>query len=85
MLQKIDELIFRTVKRRLVIGCSRIETIFFNNFFFNFKKVVIKDNYKIVQYYFNSITVFLGPRDPLPGGGGVGRGIHEPRKPGKWY
>ena len=43
----------------MVIGCNRIETISFNNFFL------------LVQYYFNSITVFLGPRDPLPGGGGL--------------
>ena len=31
---------------------------FLTIYFFYFKKVFIKDNYKIVQYYFNSITVF---------------------------
>ena len=40
----------------------------------------MRDNYKLVHYYFNSITVFqifpvlgfLGPRNPPLGGGGGG-------------
>ena len=53
---------------------------FLTIYFFYFKKVFIKDNYKLVQYYFNSITVFqffqlwdsFGPLLPPPGGEGGG-------------
>ena len=65
----------------------RVRQSFFNNFFL-FEKVCLKDNYKLVQNYFISITVFqffplwdsLG-REPHPAKGGGGRGIPVPWKP----
>ena len=70
----------QTDKQRLQLFIYFL-TIFF---FFNYKKVFIKDSYKLLHYYFNSITVFqyFPLWDSGPSGG---RGIEsqDPENP-KW-